>query len=117
MTMPFTSSRAQLSLTDEERVWLQLIAQSRSESVSKVQRAQILLRYSEGERVSAIAKSLRTNRPKVERCISKSLQFGLEIALQDLPGRGRPASIPDEAKSWVVDLACRKPKELGYAQE
>jgi transposase len=60
---------------------------------------------------------LRTNRPKVERCISKSLQFGLEIALQDLPGRGRPTSIPTDAKSWVVNLACQKPKELGYAEE
>jgi transposase len=117
MAMPFISSRAELNLTDEERVWLQQIAQSRSESVSRVQRAQILVRYAQGETVSAIANSLGTNRPKVERCISKSLQFGLEIALQDLPGRGRPPSIPADAKTWVVDLACQKPKELGYAQE
>ena len=115
--MPFVSSRAKLSLTEEEQVWLQLIAQSRTESVSRVERAQFLLKYSEGESISTIAKSMKTNRPKVERCISKSLQFGLEIALQDLPGRGRPTSIPADAKTWVVDLACRKPKELGYAQE
>ena len=115
--MPFVSSRAKLSLSDEERVWLQQIGQSRAESVSRVERAQMLLRYSNGDKISSIADSLGTNRPKVERCISKALQFGLEIALQDLPGRGRPASIPADAKSWVIDLACRKPKDLGYAQE
>lgn len=115
--MPFVSSRAKLNLIDEERVWLQQVAQSRTESVSRVERAQILLRYSEGETVSGIADSLATNRPKVERCISKALDFGLEIALQDLPGRGRRASIPADAKNWVVNLACQKPKELGYAQE
>ena len=113
--MPFVSSRAKLKLTDEERVWLQQVAQSRTESVSRVERAQILLCYSEGETVSGIADSLATNRPKVERCISKALEFGLEIALQDLPGRGRRASIPADAKNWVVNLACQKPKELGYA--
>ena len=115
--MPFVSSRAKLNLIDEERVWLQQVAQSRTESVSRVERAQILLRYSEGETVSGIADSLATNRPKVERCISKALEFGLEIALQDLPGRGRRASIPADAKNWVVNLACQKPKELGYSQE
>src|SRR5580700_11206053 len=117
MAMPFVSSRAKLSLSDEERIWLEQIEQSRVETVSRAQRAQILLRYSQGEKVSAIADKLHTNRPKVERCIGKALQLGLELALQDLPGRGRPASIPSDAKSWVVDLACRKPKELGYAQE
>lgn len=115
--MPFVSGRAKLNLIDEERVWLQQVAQSRTESVSRAERALILLRYSEGETVSGIADSLAMNRPKVERCISKALEFGLEIALQDLPGRGRRASIPADAKHWVVNLACQKPKELGYAQE
>ena len=115
--MPFVSGRAKLNLIDEERVWLRQVAQSRTESVSRAERALILLRYSEGETVSGIADSLAMNRPKVERCISKALEFGLEIALQDLPGRGRRASIPADAKHWVVNLACQKPKELGYAQE
>jgi transposase len=82
-----------------------------------VQRAQILLRYAEGQTVSAIAAALHTNRPKVERCISKSLELGVRAALHDLPGRGRRRSITDEDKTWVVDLACQKPKDLGYAQE
>jgi transposase len=117
MAMPFASQRAKLNLTGKERDWLEQIAQSRSESVSRVQRAEILLRYCLGDSVSAIASGLETNRPRVERCLAKALELGVETALRDLPGRGRRASISANAKSWVVDLACQKPKELGYAQE
>src|SRR5713226_3987383 len=115
--MPFISTRAKLNLAAEDTTWLRRLAQSRSESASRVQRAQILLRYAEGQTVSAIAAALHTNRPKVERCISKSLELGVQAALQDLPGRGRRRSITDGDKTWVVDLACQKPKDLGYAQE
>jgi transposase len=34
-----------------------------------------------------------------------------------LPRSGRPRDIPEEARAWVVALACRKPKELGYPEE
>jgi len=115
--MPFTSTRAKLSLTDEDKVWLQLLSVSRSESVARVQRAQILLRYYQGQTVSAIAAELHSNRHKVERCIRKALELGVRAALKDLPGRGRPVSMTDEDKAWVVSLACQKPKDLGYAQE
>jgi transposase len=43
--------------------------------------------------------------------------LGVRAALEDLPGRGRPARISDEDKAWAVNLACQKPKDLGYAQE
>src|SRR5260370_15360957 len=115
--MPFISRRAPLHLTGEDSSYLARLAQSRSESAARVQRAQMLLRYAEGQTVSAIAAALDTNRPKVERCISKSLELGVQAALQDLPGRGRRRSITDKDKTWVVDVACQKPKDLGYAQE
>lgn len=115
--MPFVSTRAKLSLSQEDEVRLRRLSQSRSESVARVQRAQILLRYAQGETVSTIAAGLETNRPKVERCISKALELGVRTALQDLPGRGRRARLSEEDKAWVVNLACQKPKDLGYAQE
>ena len=115
--MPFTSTRAKLSLPDEDKVWLQQLSVSRSESVARVQRAQILLRYHQGHTVSAIAAELHSNRPKVERCIGKALELGFRAALKDLPGRGRRVSMTDEDRAWVVSLACQKPKDLGYAQE
>ncbi len=115
--MPFISRRARLHLSDEDSSYLERLAQSRTEPAARVQRAQILLLYADGRTVSAIAAGLHTNRPKVERCISKSLELGVRAALQDLPGRGRRRSITDEDRIWVVDLACQKPKDLGYAQE
>jgi len=96
---------------------LTALSLSRSEPAGRVQRASILLRYHVGETVSEIARSLATNRPRVERCISKALDLGVTQALADLPGRGRRAAISAAARAWVVALACQKPKDLGYAQE
>jgi len=115
--MPFISRRPKLKLTGEESAWLQQLSQSRSEAAGRVQRAEILLRYQAGETVSAIAAALRTNRPRVERCLVKALELGVRAALEDLPGRGRRPALSAEARAWIVTLACQKPKELGYAQE
>lgn len=115
--MPFVSHRAQLKLSDTETETLNALSQSRSEPAGRVQRASILLRYRAGDTVSEIARSLGTNRPRVERCISKALDLGVTQALADLPGRGRRKVMTPEARVWVTALACQKPKELGYAQE
>ena len=96
---------------------LTALAQSRVEPAGRVQRASILLRYFGGDTVSQIARILGTNRPRVERCVSKALELGVAQALADLPGRGRKAELSAEARAWVVSLACQKPKDVGYAQE
>lgn len=46
------------------------ISRSRTESVSKVQRSQILLAYYRGNSISIIARKQHLNRPKIERCIN-----------------------------------------------
>lgn len=115
--MPFISQRAALVLDADTEGKLTELARSRTEPRQRVERAQMLLMYSHGETVSAIARRMRTNRPKVERCLNKALQLGAWAALSDLPGRGRPARLSKEDRAWVVSLACQKPKDLGYAQE
>jgi transposase len=115
--MPFESKRARLILTPESRAELAIISQSKTQPVRAVERARMLLAYADGRSVSSIARDLGTNRPKVERCIDKALQFGVDRALHDLPGRGREAVITAEARAWVLALACMKPKELGYSYE
>ena len=112
--MAFTSRRAGLAFGDDVQARLERIVRSPSESARHVERARILLNYAAGKSVSAIARELRTNRPKVERCIDKGLQLGALSALGDLPRKGRPGTIPAEARAWVVSLACVKPKDLGY---
>ncbi len=53
----------------------------------------------------------------VQRCVERALANGPMAALDDHLRPGREASITAEAKAWVVDLACRKAKELGYPHE
>jgi transposase len=77
----------------------------------------MLIAYEAGKSVSAIAREMKTNRPKVERCLDKALQFGPLEALEDFQRRGRLPAITPEAKAWMIALACQKPKELGYSYE
>jgi len=115
--VPFASHRAPLRLSPSELKMLTLLSQSRTEAAARVQRASVLLRYHANESISQIARSLGTNRPLVERCVSKALELGAAQALVDLPGRGRRPVMTPEARAWVVSLACQKPKDRGYAQE
>lgn len=39
------------------------------------------------------------------------------MALFDNQRAGRPAEITDDAATWIIDIACQRPTELGYAQE
>lgn len=115
--MPFQRQRATLKLSGDVETVLERLSRSRTEPAHRIERATILLHYARGATVSSIARTLHTNRPKVERCIDKALQLGPLAALEDIPRPGRPAQIPPEARAWVVSLACQKPKELGYAEE
>ena len=115
--MPFQRQRAELRIDDGVRLKLERINRSRTESARRVERAKLLLGYVAGEPISAIARSLNTNRPKVYRCVRKALDVGALPALDDLPRRGRPTTISAGSRAWLVALACRKPAELGYAEE
>jgi hypothetical protein len=115
--LPFVSRPAQLKLSNSEVEMLTALSQSRSHPAGRVQRASIVLRYHAGDTVSEIAKSLGTNQPLVERCVSKALDLGVMQAIADLPGRGRHPVMTAEARAWVTSMACQKPKDLGYAQQ
>lgn len=107
----------QFVLSDEDRSKLEIVSKSRTEKAIRVERAKILLAYSNNNNISETARLFSTNRPKIERCISKALQMGVICALDDLPRSGKPAQITREARTWLIDLACQKPKELGYSFE
>jgi len=115
--MPFKRKRSDLVLTDEERKKLEGMVRSRNATHGRVVRAGILLAYAESRPIHAISKEVGVSRPTVERCVDKALSGGVELALCDLPRSGRPASISREDKAWVINLACKKPVELGYANE
>jgi transposase len=115
--MPSDRRRPQLTLTGEVIDKLQQISKSRSESAGRVERAKMILAYSRGDSISAIARRHSTGRAKIQRCIKKALQFGALTALDDLPRSGRPPEITPEARIWLVNSACQKPKDFGYSFE
>jgi len=88
--MPFQRQRPQLQISQADRLFLETIARSRTESNAWVTRAKIILAYHDGKSVSAIARELGTNRPKIERTIDKGLELGVRAALNDLPRSGKP---------------------------
>ena len=115
--MPFERKRPELVLKPEVVIQLEQISKSRTEKASRVERAKMILKYSYNESISSIARQLSTNRPKIERCIDKALHLGPLVSLDDLPRSGKPRTITPEARAWLVNLACQKPKELGYSFE
>lgn len=109
--------KAALAIPDKDREQLEAIARSRIESASRVQRAKILLMYAKGEKIINITRQLSTTRPLVYRAIDKALAFGALQSLADLQRSGRSRAIGDDAKKWVLSVACQKPTEIGYAAE
>lgn len=115
--MPFISRRPKLELKEKMVQELESISKSRKQSHSKVIRANILLLYHKDKTISRIARELNITRPTVMLCINKALEFGIYNALNDLPRKERPAFFTSDAKTWVISLACTKPKDYGYAAE
>jgi len=115
--MPRKSKRAKLILTNEQRDQLTSTAQSRTAAVREVERAKILLKYADGVSISAIQSTLNVSRPTFYKCIDKALTMGSATGLKDKYHRPKARVITAAAKAWVVNLACTKPTEHGYAAE
>jgi transposase len=115
--MPRKSQRVKLVLNNEQRQRLKDTAQSRTLAVREVERAKIILKYVAGVSISDIQSALDVSRPTIYKCIDKALAMGSEAGLKDKYHSPKDAVITDDAKAWVVNLACTKPKEHGYAAE
>jgi transposase len=107
----------ELAMGEEDLVALGEIARSRTEAASRVERARMLLAYREDPSFFAVAQSMGVHHQTVQRCVERALAYGPMAALDDRPRPGREATITAQAKSWIVNLACRKAKELGYPHE
>ena len=109
--------RGALQLSEDEKSALHTFSTSRTESSAKVNRSRIIIDYSSGMTIASIVRKYNTNRPLVERTVDKALAYGALAALDDLPRSGRPAEITDDAKAWILSLACEQPTRFGYAAE
>ena len=106
-----------LLLSPEQKQELERVSHSRTSPAREVQRAQILCRFHAGETITEIAGAVRMTRKSVRKWVTKALAMGAAAALKDTYHRPRDPEITEQAKAWVVHLACSKPKEFGYAAE
>jgi transposase len=107
----------ELAIGKEDLQRLRAVARSRSEPASRVERAQMLLAYRDDPSFFAVGRALGVHHQTVQRCVERAVAYGPLAALDDLPRSGREPTITAEARAWLVDLACRKAKELGYPHE
>lgn len=106
-----------ITLTPEDREYLETQTRARTIQAQTVNRARILLLKADGCSINDIADKVGLNRKSVLLCISKYIDGGVENALFDAPGRGRNAEITNEEKAWIINIACQKPVDFGYAAE
>ena len=104
--MARTSKRAALLLTPEQKVTLKELAASRTAPAREVERAKVLLGYADGSSITQLQRQLGFGRPMIYRCIDKALAAGVQMGLKDKYHRPHEPEITDEAKAWVVSIAC-----------
>src|ERR1700736_5067271 len=107
----------ELAMSDEEIERLTALSRSRTEPASRVSRAQMLLAYRENPSFCAVGQRVGVHHQTVQRCVERALGYGPLAAIEDRPRPGKEPVITPEARAWLVDLACRKAKELGYPHE
>lgn len=109
--------RPALVISAQERERLEHLRDSRKAPKREVERAAILLRYAAGEGPAAIQQALGLSRPTIYKCIDKALAAGVEAGLKDHYHRPKEPLITQQAKGWVLNIACTKPTDHGLAAE
>jgi hypothetical protein len=107
------SKLSKLVLSDDDRAELERLPRSRVVPQREVQRSAILLGYYAGESFASIGRRLGMTRLSVSKWVTKALAVGPMAALKDNYHRPKDPAIGDDAKAWVVHVACSKPKDLG----
>ena len=106
-----------ITLSSEDRAYLETQTKARTIQAQTVARARILLLKADGVSIDTIADKVDMNRKSVMLCINKYIEGGIENALFAAPGRGRNAEITDNEKAWIINIACQKPVDFGYSAE
>src|ERR1700739_136118 len=101
----------------EQRQRLLEISRARTHPTGGAERARIILAYLDDPSAYAVARAIGVTQQTVTRCLERAAELGVIEALDDRPRAGRDPVMTAEAKTWLVALACRKAKELGYPHE
>jgi len=113
--MPKTTTKLQLRDGDYE--YLRSLTKQRTIQAQIVTRARILLDKANGSSIRDIANMYEISTNTVRLCLEKYTSGGVDNALFDEQRQGRPTEITDDAKAWMINIACQKPCDLGYSAE
>ncbi|RPJ70034.1 MAG: IS630 family transposase [Alphaproteobacteria bacterium] len=111
------SHRPKLKLTTEEKEYLIKLSHSRSQPASLVTRAKIILLSFQGKNDTEISQELNVSYKTGRNRIQRVLDYEVKEGLKDKQGAGKPRTISDESRVWLIKVACTKPKDLGYPHE
>lgn len=110
-----------LLLTTEHKEKLEKLVKSGMTPAIIVQRAKILLFKADGRSNDSVADELGINKRTVllwtKKYRNRSANETLDDILSVSEGRGPKEEFSGEAKTWMIGIACQKPKDLGYAVE
>ncbi len=99
-----------LNLTDDERLWLEGVCESKA-SVLKRKRARLLLEVDEGatdeEAADAAGAGVKTAKRIRKQCVLEGIEAALERKKQVRPSRKR--TLDGRAEAGLVRIACSKP--------
>ena len=107
----------ELPIGETELAELRSIARSRTEPASHVARARMLLHYRDDPSCHAVGRAVGVTHQTVQRCLARTIRFGVMAALDDSPRPGKAPEITVPARAWLLSLACRKAKDVGYPHE
>lgn len=106
-----------IELLDGDHDYLLSLSKTRTIQAQVSERAKILLQKEAGKSDKSVAEGLCIDVNTVRRCVQKYLEGGTDLALYDRQRKGRPAEISSDAVAWIINTACQRPADLGYAQE
>ena len=106
-----------LVLATGDYEYLKSLTKQRTIQAQVVIRAHILLDRSNGISIRDIANIYDISTNTIRLCENKYKEGGTDRALFDDERKGRPVEITDDAVAWIIDIACQRPADLGYAQE
>jgi len=115
--MANVSKKPILLLSETELEFLRSKSNSKTAPFREVQRAKVLFLYYQKNQITTISSLTNLSRESIYKHINKALNFGIEEALKDAEHSPKEPVITEESKLWVVNLACTKPKDHGYAAE
>ena len=111
------TKRAALVLTEDQKTMLKELSRSRTAPAREIERAKVLIGYADGISISGLQRQIGVSRPMIYKCIDKALAAGVQMGLKDTYHRPHEPEISNEARAWVANIACTKPKDNGLASE